>query len=180
MSLYSTTALSLVVLDTDWVPPSGSVVDLHLVQLEVDVDVHSGREGHWVRNRTQWIRFRTQLDIMHKQTWINHDRITLFKKFFQFPSLLIIVEFSTLKNLGNLTTKNSTHHEFVATDHEFVATDYEFVVWTSFIYCMVRWRNRIPFHHGLRYFILSLYACSHRATCGGFISTDLIGLSAVV
>ena len=140
--LYSTTALSLVVLDTDWVPPSGSVVDLHLVQLEVDVDVHSGREGHWVRNRTQWIRFRTQLDIMHKQTWINHDRITLFKKFFQFPSLLIIVEFSTLKNLGNLTTKNSTHHEFVATnhefvatDHEFVATDYEFVVWTSFIYC---------------------------------------------
>ena len=134
MSLYSTTALSLVVLDTDWVPPSGSVVDLHLVQLEVDVDVHSGREGHWVRNRTQWIRFRTQLDIMHKQTWINHDRITLFKKFFQFPSLLIIVEFSTLKNLGNLTTKNSTHHEFVATDHEFVATDYEFVVWTSFIY----------------------------------------------
>ena len=143
MSLYSTTALSLVVLDTDWVPPSGSVVDLHLVQLEVDVDVHSGREGHWVRNRTQWIRFRTQLDIMHKQTWINHDRITLFKKFFQFPSLLIIVEFSTLKNLGNLTTKNSTHHEFVATDHEFVATDhefvatdYEFVVWTSFIYCV--------------------------------------------
>ena len=143
MSLYSTTALSLVVLDTDWVPPSGSVVDLHLVQLEVDVDVHSGREGHWVRNRTQWIRFRTQLDIMHKQTWINHDRITLFKKFFQFPSLLIIVEFSTLKNLGNLTTKNSTHHEFVATDHEFVATDhefvatdYEFVVWTSFIYCI--------------------------------------------
>ena len=143
MSLYSTTALSLVVLDTDWVPPSGSVVDLHLVQLEVDVDVHSGREGHWVRNRTQWIRFRTQLDIMHKQTWINHDRITLFKKFFQFPSLLIIVEFSTLKNLGNLTTKNSTHHEFVATDHEFVATDhefvatdYEFVVWTSFIYCL--------------------------------------------
>ena len=142
MSLYSTTALSLVVLDTDWVPPSGSVVDLHLVQLEVDVDVHSGREGHWVRNRTQWIRFRTQLDIMHKQTWINHDRITLFKKFFQFPSQLIIVEFSTLKNLGNLTTKNSTHHEFVATDHEFVATDhefvatdYEFVVWTSFIYC---------------------------------------------
>ena len=146
MSLYSTTALSLVVLDTDWVPPSGSVVDLHLVQLEVDVDVHSGREGHWVRNRTQWIRFRTQLDIMHKQTWINHDRITLFKKFFQFPSLLIIVEFSTLKNLGNLTTKNSTHHEFVATDHEFVATDhefvatdYEFVVWTSFIYWI--WRE---------------------------------------
>ena len=72
---------------------------------------------------------------MHKQKWINHDRITLFTKFFQFPSLLIIVEFSTLKNLGNLTTKNSTHHEFVATDHEFVATDYEFVVWTSFIYC---------------------------------------------
>ena len=149
MSLYSTTALSLVVLDTDWVPPSGSVVDLHLVQLEVDVDVHSGREGHWVRNRTQWIRFRTQLDIMHKQTWINHDRITLFKKFFQFPSLLIIVEFSTLKNLGNLTTKNSTHHEFVATDHEFVATDhefvatdYEFVVWTSFIYWYTgRWHK---------------------------------------
>ena len=124
-----------------WVPPLGSVVDLHLVQLEVDVDFHSGREGHWVRFRIQWVRFRIQLGIMHKQTWINHDRITLFKKFFQFPSLLIIVEFSTLKNLGNLTTKNSTHHEFVATDHEFVATDhefvatdYEFVVWTSFIY----------------------------------------------
>ena len=153
MSLYSTTALSLVVLDTDWVPPSGSVVDLLLVQLEVDVNVHSGREGHWVRNRTQWIRFRTQLDIMHKQTWINHDRITLFKKFFQFPSLLIIVEFSTLKNLGNLTTKNSTHHEFVATDHEFVATDYEFVVWTSFIY----WYNKVwytsPYWH---YYIIAI------------------------
>ena len=60
-----------------WVPPLGSVVDLHLVQLEVDVDFHSGREGHWVRFRIQWVRFRIQLGIMHKQTWINHDRGTI-------------------------------------------------------------------------------------------------------